>query len=143
MSMRTAEMLYPVLALAAWTGVVLILIPIARFRASARREVTFEDFRFGESAFVSTRVSIPNRNYMNLLEAPMLFYVACVLLYVTSGVTLRAVVLAWAYVGLRVVHSLIHLTYNRVPHRLAVFAVSNWVLAVLWVAAGVHVVSSA
>jgi hypothetical protein len=142
MSMRATEILYPVLALAAWTGLVLLLIPFARFRAGARREVTFQDFRFGESASVPTRVRIPNRNYMNLLEAPMLFYVACVLLYVTSGVTLRAVVLAWAYVALRVVHSLIHLTYNRVPHRLAAFAISNGVLAVLWVIAGVHVVSS-
>jgi hypothetical protein len=141
-AVHPVEILYPVLALAAWTGLVLLLIPVARFRAGARREVTFDDFKLGESTSVSTSVSIPNRNYMNLLEAPMLFYVVCVLLFVTSGVTFRAVALAWAYVALRVVHSVIHLTYNRVQHRLLVFGISNGVLAALWVIAGVHVVSS-
>jgi hypothetical protein len=41
---------------------------------------------------------------------------------------------AWSYVALRVIHSLIHLTYNTVMHRLTVFAVSNFVLGGLWVA---------
>ncbi len=139
--MHASEILYPILALAAWTGLVLLLIPVARFRARFRREVSADDFKFGESASVPSRVSVPNRNYMNLLEAPMLFYVVCVLLFVISGVTFKAVVLAWAYVALRIVHSLIHLTYNRVQHRLAVFAISNAVLLSLWVVAGVHVVS--
>jgi len=71
----------------------------------------------------------------------MLFYVVCVLLFVTSGVTFIAVVLAWAYVGLRVIHSAIHLTYNRVPHRLVAFAMSNAVLVALWVAAGIQIAS--
>ena len=43
-----------------------------------------------------------------------------------------ALALAWAYVGLRVAHSAIHLTYNRVRHRLVVFAVGNVVLVMLW-----------
>jgi hypothetical protein len=140
--MHAAEILYPILALAAWTGLVLLLIPIARFHASARREVSADDFKFGESESVPSRVRIPNRNYMNLLEVPMLFYVACMLLFVTSGVTRTAVVLAWAYVALRIVHSVIHLTYNRVVHRLAVFAASNAALTALWVVAGVHVARS-
>jgi len=45
---------------------------------------------------------------------------------------------AWAYVALRIVHSLIHLTYNQVLHRLAAFTLSNGALVVLWVLAGVH-----
>ncbi|MDF1486569.1 MAPEG family protein [Ramlibacter sp. H39-3-26] len=137
--MHSSEILYPILALAAWTGLVLLLIPVARFRAGFRREVRADDFKFGESASVPPRVSLPNRNYMNLLEAPMLFYVVCVLLFVISGVTPTAVVLAWSYVALRIVHSLIHLTYNRVQHRLVAFAISNAVLAALWVGAGVHI----
>jgi hypothetical protein len=141
--MRAAEILYPILALAAWTGLVALLIPIARFRSAFRGEVRADDFKFGESASVPAQVRIPNRNYINLLEAPMLFYLACVLLYVTSGVTFAAVALAWMYVALRVVHSMIHLTYNRVQHRLIAFAVSNAVLVALWVVAGFHVVSGA
>ena len=41
--------------------------------------------------------------------------------------------LAWVYVGLRVLHSIVHLTYNNVMHRLTIFAASNAVLAVLWI----------
>jgi hypothetical protein len=86
-------------------------------------------------------VSIPNRNYMNLLELPMLFYVVCVLNYVTSPTVAAATLaLAWSYVGLRALHSLIHLTYNNVMHRLAPFVASNVVLAALWVAFFAHLI---
>ena len=73
---------------------------------------------------------------MNLLELPMLFYVVCIVLYVTAGASTVTIALAWAFVVLRVVHSAIHLTYNRVLHRLAVFTASNAALIVLWVIAG-------
>ena len=44
----------------------------------------------------------------------------------------------WGYVGLRVLHSCIHLTYNGVVHRLTVFAFSNALLVSLWVVAALH-----
>ena len=43
--------------------------------------------------------------------------------------------LAWAYVACRALHSLIHLTYNNVLHRLAAFAAGNVVLLVIWILA--------
>ena len=58
---------------------------MVRIRAALRREVRPNDFRFGESAAVPAQVSMPNRNYMNLLELPMLFYVVCLILFVTAG----------------------------------------------------------
>ncbi|NUZ05383.1 MAPEG family protein [Schlegelella sp. ID0723] len=140
--MREAAILHPVFALAAWTAVVLLLVPVARVRAGLRREIGVDDFRYGESAAVPPRVSLANRNLMNLLEVPVLFYVVALLLYVTAGATATAVALAWTYVGLRVVHSAIHLTYNRVLHRLTAFAASNVVLAALWVLAGRHVAAA-
>lgn len=127
--------LYPVFALALWTSLVLLLIPITRFRSGRRREIVVNDFKYGESPTVPPHVSIPNRNYMNLLEMPMLFYVVCLLIYVTGGASTAMATTAWAYVALRVLHSAIHLTYNRVVHRLGVFAVSNAVLIALWVMA--------
>jgi hypothetical protein len=137
--MRDPAILYPLLALAGWTGLVLMLIPVVRVRAGRRKEIVADDFKYGESPSVPPHVSLPNRNLMNLLELPMLFYVVCLMLYVTAGVSSRAVILAWAYVALRIVHSAIHLSYNRVLHRLAAFALSNAVLAALWILAGVHV----
>ena len=41
--------------------------------------------------------------------------------------------MAWTYVGLRALHSLIHLTYNNVIHRLLTFGISNFVLAAVWI----------
>ncbi|HUJ46146.1 MAG TPA: MAPEG family protein [Rhizomicrobium sp.] len=126
--------LLPMGALALLTFLVLLFVPVRRFRAAFAGQVGAGDFRYGESSRVPGEVSIPNRNYMNLLELPVLFYVVCVLNYITSptvsGLTLA---LAWAYVGLRVMHSLIHLTYNNVMHRLAAFAASNFVLMAMWI----------
>ena len=141
--MTNPAILYPVFALALWTSLVLLLIPIARIRAGRRREIVTNDFKYGESPSVPPHVSIPNRNYMNLLELPVLFYVCCLLIYVTGGATPLMVSTAWAYVALRIVHSGIHLTYNHVIHRLGAFALSNGVLIVLWVLAAAQVVSHA
>ena len=138
--MRSIDILCPVFTLAAWTFLVLLLIPFVRVRSVRRREIGPNDFKYGESQAVPPSVSIPNRNYMNLLELPMLFYVVCVILYVTAGASRVAIFVAWAYVALRVVHSLIHLTYNHVLHRLSAFTLSNAALVSLWVIAGVHVV---
>jgi hypothetical protein len=69
---------------------------------------------------------------MNLLEVPVLFYVVC-LVYFVSGITAAAfVTLAWAYVATRVVHSLIHVTYNKVMHRLIAFVASNIIVVTMW-----------
>jgi hypothetical protein len=143
MTMPDPALLHPVFALAAWTGMVLLLIPFFRVRAGMRREIRTDDFKFGESAAVPSYVSIPNRNYMNLLELPVLFYVVCLMLHFGAGASPLAVRLAWAFVFFRVVHSLIHLTCNRVIHRLGAFALSNGILIALWVVAAMHFARSA
>jgi len=131
--MDRVQIIYPMAALAALTFLVLLLIPRSRFSAAARGEVKAKDFRYAESANVPGAVSLPNRNFMNLLELPVLFYVACLGLYVTAKVDAVAVYLAWTFVGLRVIHSLVHLTYNNVFHRLTAYAAGAFVLVVLWV----------
>jgi hypothetical protein len=141
--MRNPAVLYPMFALAAWTLIILLLIPIVRAGSARRREIAIDDFKYGESAAVPPSVSIPNRNYMNLLELPMLFYVVCIVLYVTAGASTGTIAVAWAFVVLRIAHSLIHLTYNRVVHRLAAFSAANVALVVLWVGAALHLVATA
>jgi hypothetical protein len=126
--------LFPIAPLALLTFLVPMLVPIRRFRAAFAGQVDAGDFRYGESPRVPGAVSIPNRNYMNLLELPVLFYIVCVLNYITSPtVSTATLVLAWAYVGFRALHSLVHLSYNNVMHRLTLFAASNAVLAALWI----------
>ena len=127
------EILYPVVALAALTFGVLLRIPFVRFRAARAGLVKARDFQYGESAEVPPQLTLPNRNLMNLLELPVLFYVVCLAFYVTRSASASAVTLAWTYVALRAAHSVIHLTYNRVSHRGMVFAASNVVLVMLWI----------
>lgn len=129
--MNPNTLLFPVMALSGWTLLVLLLVPFHRFRAGFNGRVKIEDFRFGESARVPGDVSIPNRNFMNLLEVPVLFYVLCLMAYISHSSLSPA--LAWTYVGLRLLHSLIHLSYNDVIHRLSIYATSNFVLAALWI----------
>lgn len=123
----------PMGAMALLTFTVLGFIPARRFRAAFAGRVTRDDFKFGESAAVPGDVSIPNRNYMNLLELPTLFYVGGLMYFVAGRLDQAALVVAWVYVALRAAHSVIHLTYNNVLHRLAAFALSNFVLMAFWV----------
>lgn len=54
-------------------------------------------------------------------------------LYAIGAVDGAAIALAWVYAATRALHSLIHLTYNNVLHRLAMFAASTVVLLVIWI----------
>jgi len=73
-------------------------------------------------------------NFRNLFEVPVLFYVLCIALAVTGGSTAGFVMAAWAYVILRALHSLIHVTYNRVNHRFLVYVSSTLLLFGMWAA---------
>lgn len=69
-------------------------------------------------------IQAPANNLNNLLELPIVFYALCLLNSQQSEVSHTLVVLAWVYVVLRVIHSLIHCTYNKVMHRFAVYSSS-------------------
>jgi hypothetical protein len=129
----------PVFVLAFWTFAVLTWVATVRIRAGFCSQVGAGDFRLGESAKVPPHVALANRNYMNLLELPVLFYAVILILAVTQSASQATVALSWAYVALRIAHSLVHLTYNNVMHRLAVFGLSNGVLLVLWIMTALRV----
>jgi hypothetical protein len=123
----------PMGALALLTFIVLGFIPATRFPAVFAGKVTPDDFKLGESPRVPPNVAVTNRNYMNLLELPVLFYIGGLMYYVAGRVTETTLYVAWAYVALRALHSAIHLSYNNVLHRLVAFALSNVVLVTFWI----------
>lgn len=137
--MTQESIFLPMLALALVTFTVLGLIPIRRFRSVFARETTPDDYALGENSRVPGHVALPNRNYMNLLEVPALFYVVGGALFVTGTVDGLALGLAWAFVAARVAHSLVHVTYNRVIHRLILFALANVILMALWILFAVRI----
>jgi hypothetical protein len=132
--MNSLAIFRPMSVLALWTLTVLAMTGFRRVWAVRKGRVRPGAFRLGESADVPADVTVVNRNLMNLLEMPVLFYVASLTLYVTHRTSPGVLTLAWIYVALRVLHSLIHITSNHVIQRLVVFTASNVVLASLWVA---------
>ena len=76
---------------------------------------------------------------MNLLELPVLFYAVSIVAYITGTATATMVAVAWIFVGLRIVHSVIHLSTNNVMQRLYVFVAGNTALLVLWVLVAIAV----
>jgi len=127
--MKTTSILAPALVLMLWTLLVLLMVPIRRFGALFAKRLVTADFKYGESANVPADVALPNRIFMNLVEVPVLFYAIVLIAFVTNEVDPVTVGLAWVYVALRVIHTLIYFTYNHVIHRFAVFAASNFLLA--------------
>ncbi|HSN17324.1 MAG TPA: MAPEG family protein [Gammaproteobacteria bacterium] len=130
--MRPESIFEPMVALVLLTFAVMAFMGYKRFSAGFAGRVKAGDFRYGETANVPPDVAVVNRNFMNLLEAPVLFYALCVSLYVTRHVTGFTLGMAWAYVALRFAHTGFHLFYNRILYRFAPFALSNVVLAILW-----------
>lgn len=126
--MKQTAIFWPVITLVLWTFLVLVQVPIRRFRAAFAGRVTAADFRCGESHNVPLDVALPNRLFVNLVEVPTLYYVVCLAFYVTGFVDHAALALAWAYIALRLAHSVVYMTYNHVVHRFAVFATSNLIV---------------
>ena len=71
-------------------------------------------------------------NFKNLFEVPVLFYALCAVALAVSHVPAWLAIGAWLFVALRVAHSVIHCTYNKVMHRFPVFMLGFAVLVALW-----------
>ncbi len=127
--------LQPVVALAAWTMVMWFWLYGTRIPALSAAKVDPDDLVHDPTrnldAILPPQVMWKAHNYNHLHEAPTVFYaVAITLAMVGAGDGLNAQ-LGWGYVVLRVIHSVIQSTVNRVKLRFTVFAVSSFVLMVL------------
>jgi len=129
----THLILWPMAALAGLTAVVLALIPIFRIRDTLAGRAKARDFRLGETDAVPVRTRLINRNYMNLLELPILFYTVCLIIYVTGAQRPLHLCLAWLFVAFRILHTFVHIAINLVLLRLALFAASVICVTALWV----------
>ncbi len=125
----------PVLALMIWTMIMWSWMYATRIPAMQKAEI--DGTKLVGSNGASLRAQLPDTvnwkadNYNHLHEQPTLFYaVALVLAYIGQGEGMNAF-LAWIYVGLRVAHSVVQVTANRVLVRFVLFALSSLVLTVL------------
>ena len=72
------------------------------------------------------------RNFNNLFEVPTLFYAGGAVYLVLDQAGQLPIISAWIFVAARVMHSIIHLSYNNVLHRLVIFAIGNLSVLVIW-----------
>ena len=130
-----AGTLPPVIALAAWTMVMWAWMYATRIPAIGAAKVDLDEMVRDPATSLDDVLPVgvqwKAHNYNHLHEAPTVFYaVAIVLAIIGAGDGLNAQ-LAWAYVAIRVVHSLVQATINKVTVRFLLFALSSVVLIVL------------
>lgn len=135
----------PVVALVAWSMVMFIWLYVTRIPAMRRAGIDARSMVGGTGrgldGVVEDQVQWKAHNYNHLMEQPTLFYAVCISLALLGGGDVWInVLLAWLYVGLRVVHSLIQATVNRVVWRFSVFFLASLCLLGLTVHAAGRVI---
>lgn len=130
--MNPQIILYPLLAMFVLVNLVLLRLGVLRLTAVKSRAVSIGFYKTFRGDDESEKLVATSRNLANLFEMPVLFYLAIVLIFLTKHVDMTSLALAWSYVGLRAIHTLIHVTFNHIRLRFAVYALSNFILIVLW-----------
>jgi len=135
------SLLAPLVALAAWTMVMWAWMYATRIPAIRRAEMPLDPRapRGEQMSQLPPEVRWKADNYNHLMEQPILFYAVVLALTQLDGAGTLEVALAWAYTGLRVVHSLVQATWNKIEVRFAAFALGSLVLIALVVRAAMLV----
>lgn len=126
--MDTAGFLTPVIVLIIWTLVVWVILYARRLPLLAKAGPLTEDAKSPDGEWKKTiplKVQAPAHNYNHLMEQPTIFYAFMFWAAITGAATAMILYLAWAYVGLRVLHSFIQVSTGPVMARFGVFAVST------------------
>ncbi|MBV9395704.1 MAG: MAPEG family protein [Methylobacteriaceae bacterium] len=128
-----SPILAPLMALVLWSFVMWAWLYATRIPAIVKNNIVLDPQRSKEefNARLPARVRWKADNYNHLMEQPTLFYaVTLTLALIGEGAGMNAV-LAWLYVGLRIVHSLVQAIVNIVMVRFAIFMVASVVLLVM------------
>jgi hypothetical protein len=125
----------PFFAMLVLTFLVWIYMYVRRIRFLSASKVSPADLAIpGMLAKISPPgVANPSDNLKNLFEMPVLFYALVLFLYVTNQVDSVYVTAAWVFVAFRIVHSLVHCTFNVIPLRFSLYLAST---LALWFIAG-------
>lgn len=126
-------MLNPMFALVMLTFLVMVVTFRSRMSSVRSGKMKLGFFALMKGDDMTDLVAKSTRNFSNLFEVPVLFY-AGTLAYLAMDMSAPTPVLcAWLFVAARVLHSLVHLTYNNVLHRLIIFGLGNLCILVMWI----------
>jgi len=135
--MDTRLIFHPALAMAALTFLVWWRMYFMRVREMKRERVHPQAVATSAQMAARLKDTRAADNFRNLFELPVLFYLALVVAALAAQVNALTLTLAWAFVALRVVHSAIHCTYNKVMHRFPAYLAGGAALWALWAVLGV------
>jgi len=136
----SASLLAPGAVLALWTLIMFGWVAATRFPALKKAGIDLSKAPPGGrgadlEGILPRETNWKSHNYTHLLEQPTLFYAVIVFLHLSGGNTEYTRGLAWAYVVLRIVHSVWQATVNRIPVRFVIFLLSTLCLLALSVLA--------
>ena len=136
-------LILPMLALAALTFLVWIFMYISRISEMQRKKIPAQKLnnRVNAQALLTDSAVVAD-NLKNLFEMPILFYTVILLAMILMIQDPLLVSLAWGFVALRTIHSLVHCTYNRVMHRFFAYLASSLVLMLMWARLAAYVLTN-
>lgn len=130
-----SPILAPALALVIWTLVMLVWMVVVRMPAMKKAGIDVNKVTGGHPGALDGKIDEkaqwPAHNYMHLVEQPTIFYAVVFILALQGAGGGWNEKLAWAYVILRVLHSIVQATFNRVIIRFMLFALSTLALVAL------------
>ena len=141
--MENSSILQPVVVLIMWTMLMWLWMYVTRIPAMKKANIDIANAQGGTAVSLDevlpADVQWKAHNYNHLLAEPTLFYaISLVLVLIGQGDGLNATI-AWIYVGLRVVHSLIQSTINRIMYRFSIFMLSSLCIIALTIHAAIAV----
>jgi hypothetical protein len=128
--MDHSPLLGPVVALVAWTIIVMLWMFIARGRQFRQLGVTMNNIPVGARGTDlegkgDERAQWKSHNYNHLMEQPTIFYAIVFALMLMDFDAPINVWLAWGYVTFRVAHSIVQATVNVVKYRFLFFLLAS------------------
>ncbi|MGH8041552.1 MAG: MAPEG family protein [Rudaea sp.] len=130
--MDTRLMWWPAVAMVMLTFVVWLRMYLSRTGEMKRERIHPQAVALSAQMAERLKDTRAADNFRNLFELPVLFYLALVVAVQTGQVTAATLTLAWAFVALRVLHSAIHCSYNKVMHRFYVYFFGSAAVWLLW-----------
>lgn len=126
-------MIEPILAMVSVTACVWLYMYFQRIPYLLSHKIDLQLVRTPDAmtSLLTEKVQLPAYNLRNLFELPVLFYVLCLVAIFLDINNSLMINLAWSYVLLRAIHSIIHCTYNHVMHRFIAYFLSSLVLWIM------------
>jgi hypothetical protein len=129
------KLLIPVFVLVIWTNIVLVWMGHKRFGAMKKAGIRVSAIPGGRgqdlNKVLDAKINWPAHNYTHLMEQPTVFYATVISLAVMGQGHVVNIALAWAYVLLRIVHSVWQIKVNTIPVRATIFLLSTLCLLAL------------